>query len=97
MTTVSNKIYSSKTSNKYFIGYLHDDYEIRPLYKMLPKPSLYEKDENSVDIYFWLKMMAYRTIIILFRRKLKKNIKKELTSEPVRNKIILNSKAKSYG
>ena len=42
-------------------------------------------------------MMAYRTIIILFRRKLKKNIKKELTSEPVRNKIILNSKAKSYG
>ena len=41
--------------------------------------------------------MAYRTIIILFRRKLKKNIKKELTSEPVRNKIILNSKAKSYG
>ena len=52
MTTVSNKIYSNKTSNKYFIGYLHDDYEIRPLYKMLPKPSLYEKDENSVDTYF---------------------------------------------
>ena len=35
---VANKISSSGKRNlKYFIGYLHDDYKIKPLHIMLPK------------------------------------------------------------
>ena len=35
----SNKISSGKKNYKYFIGYLHDDYKIKPLHIMLPKPA----------------------------------------------------------
>ena len=38
---ISNKTSSGKTSYKYFIGYLVDDYKIKPLHIMLPKISAY--------------------------------------------------------
>ena len=33
----SHKIYSRETNNKYFIGYLHDDYKTEPEKIILPK------------------------------------------------------------
>ena len=36
---VSNKIYSGEKNCKDFIGYLYDDYEVKPLHMMLPKTS----------------------------------------------------------
>ena len=36
-------------SNKYFIGYLYNGNQVKPLKTMLPKTST----------YFWLKMMTY--------------------------------------
>ena len=38
---VSNKISSIEKSYKPFIGYLHDDYKIKPLHRMLPETSTY--------------------------------------------------------
>ena len=34
---VSNKISSDEKNYKYFIGYLYDDYKIKPLHIILPK------------------------------------------------------------
>ena len=33
---VSNKISSGKKNYKYFIGYLHNDHQVKPLHIMLP-------------------------------------------------------------
>ena len=49
---VSHKIYSSEANNKYFIGYLYDDYGIQPLNIILPKMSTYIKDGKTKAIYF---------------------------------------------
>ena len=35
--SVSNKISFGEKNYKYFIGYLYDDYNIKPLHIMLPK------------------------------------------------------------
>ena len=32
---------------KYFIGYLHNDYKVKPLYIMLPKASSYIKNDDG--------------------------------------------------
>ena len=40
---MSNKVSSCKKSYKYFTGYLCDDYKIKPLHIMLPKPRTYIK------------------------------------------------------
>ena len=37
---VSKKVSSGEKNYKYFIGYLYDDYKIKPLHIMLPKTSL---------------------------------------------------------
>ena len=36
---VSNKIYSGEKNCRDFIGYLYNDYEVKPLHMMLPKTS----------------------------------------------------------
>ena len=42
--TISFEILKLKNiSYKYFIGYLYDDYKIRPLHLMLPKTSVHCK------------------------------------------------------
>ena len=38
---MSNKISSGKKNYKYFTGYLYNDYKVKPLHKMLPKPGAY--------------------------------------------------------
>ena len=40
---VSNKISSNEKNYKYFIGYLYNDYKVKPLHIMLPKMSTYVK------------------------------------------------------
>ena len=40
---VSNKISSGEKNYKYFIGYLHNDYKVKPLHIILPKTSTYVK------------------------------------------------------
>ena len=51
---VSNKISSGEKNCKYFIDYLYDDYEIKPLYIMLFKMSIYVKhyDSQTKWMYF---------------------------------------------
>ena len=48
-------------------------------------------------IYFLIKDDGLSNNCNTAQEKISADIKKELTSEPVRNKIILNFKAKSYG
>ena len=54
---VSNKISSSEKNFKYFIDYLHDDYEIKSLYMMLPETRAYVKsyDDQTKWMYFLIK------------------------------------------
>ena len=40
----SIKISSGETNYKYVIGYLRNDYRVKPLHIMLPKTSAYVKD-----------------------------------------------------
>ena len=40
---VSNKTCSGEKSYKYFIGYLYDDYKVKPLHIILPKTSAHIK------------------------------------------------------
>ena len=51
---VSNKISSSWTNSKHFIGYLYDDCKIKQLHIILPKTSSYVKDHDGKTnwIYF---------------------------------------------
>ena len=55
---------------KYFLGYL-DDYEIMPLFIMLPKTKVYIKsyDGETKWMYFLLKMMNYQKNIMAFGLK----------------------------
>ena len=51
---VSSKISSGEKNYKYFSGYLHDDYKVKPLHIMLPKMSAYVKsyDAQTKWMYF---------------------------------------------
>ena len=44
---ISNKISSGNKNYKYFIAYLDDDYKIKLLHIMLPKPSAYIKTNDD--------------------------------------------------
>ena len=44
---LSNKIFSSEKSYKYFIGYLDDNLKIKLLHIMLPKTSVYVKSYDG--------------------------------------------------
>lgn len=44
---ISNKISSGNKNYKYFIAYLEDDYKIKLLHIMLPKPSAYIKTNDG--------------------------------------------------
>ena len=54
---VSNKTSSGEKNFKYFTDYLHDDYEIKPLYMMLPETRAYVKsyDDQTKWMYFLIK------------------------------------------
>ena len=44
---VSKKISSGEKNYKYFIGYLYNDYKVKPLHKMLPKTNAYVKSYDG--------------------------------------------------
>ena len=69
--SVSSKISAGEKSYKYFIGYLYDDNEIKPLHIMLPKTSAYVKsyDGQIKWMYFCLKIITYWENITLFGKK----------------------------
>ena len=50
-------ISSSEKNYKYFIGYLYNDYKVKPLHIMLPKTSAYVKsyDRQTKRMYFSIK------------------------------------------
>ena len=77
-----------KKNYKYFIGYLYDDYKIKPLYIMLPKTKTYVKifDGQTKWMYFLIEgdelLEKYSTVW----NKVSADIEKEFDSEPVYNK-----------
>ena len=84
---VSNKISSGKKIRmlyKYFIGYLHDDYKIKPLHIMLPKTKVYVQiyDGQTKQMYFLIKddnlLDKYNTIWDKFSSDIKKGFDSEL-------------------
>ena len=44
---IDNKISFGDNSYKFFIGYMNDDYENKPLFIMLPKTSAYVKSYDN--------------------------------------------------
>ena len=51
---VSKKIFSGEKNYKYFIGYLYDDYKVKPLHIMPPKMRLqvkcYDEQTKWMDV-----------------------------------------------
>ena len=96
---VSNKKSSGEKNYKYFIGYLHNDYKVKPLHIMLPKTNAYVKryDGQTEWIYFLIEdddlLEKYNTVW----DKVSTDRKKEFDSEPVYIKKKLKTKIKSHG
>ena len=65
---VSNKIFFRENNYKFFIGYLHNDKKVKPLYIMIPKTSAYVKsyDRQTKCMYFLVEddklLEKYKTI-----------------------------------
>ena len=95
---VSNKICLAEKIYKYFIGYLHNDNKVKPLYIMLPKTNAYVKscDGQTKWMHFLIKdddlLAKYNTT----SDKVSADIKKEFDNEPVYNKEFLKTKVKSH-
>ena len=82
---------------KYFIGYLYDDYKIKPLYIMLPKTSVYLKSYYGQTklMYFLIEDDNLLENNNIFWDKVSTDIKKKIDSEPAYNKKCLKTKIKS--
>ena len=94
---ISDKISTGERNYKYFIGYLYNNYKIKPLHKMLPIPSAYinNYDEETNWIYFLIKdgdlLNKYNTI----QDKINADAKTEPNGKAVYYKKILKTKTKS--
>ena len=91
---VSNKISSGEKRNKYFIGYLHDDYKINLLNIVLLKTRVYVKKimiDKLNGCIFWLKMMTYvQMMTIWLGLILKKSLIMNLFTTEKFGKLQLN-------
>ena len=96
---VSNKISFGEKNYKYFIGYLHNGNEVKPLNIMLTgtRASVKSCDSQTNWMYFLTEdddlLEKYNTI----SDKISANIKKELDREPIYNKNYLKTKIKFHG
>ena len=99
---VCNQISSGekkKTNYKSIIGYLYDDYKVKPFHILLMNTSTYVKsyDGQTKWMYFLIEdndlLGKYNTIWV----KVRADIKKEFYSEHVYSKNIWRTKIKSYG
>ena len=61
------KISSGEEIYKYFIGYLYDDYKVKPLRKMLPKARTYVRtyDSQTKWMYFLIENFRIKSTLIL--------------------------------
>ena len=88
---VSNKISFGEKNYEYFIVYLYDNHNVKPLRIILPKSSAYVKsyDRQTKWMYFLIEddnlLEKYNTIW----DEVTADIKKEFDSEPVYNKNFL--------
>ena len=75
---VSNKIYFGEKYYKYFLGYLYNDHNVKPLHIMLPKTSAYAKryDEQTKWMYFLIENDELLEKVSTFWDKVSANIKK---------------------
>ena len=96
---VSNKIRFGEKNYKYLIGYLHDNYKVKPLHIMLPKTSAYVKryDGQTKWMNFLIENDDLLEIYNTVWDKISTDIKNEFDSEPVYNKSYLKPKIKSHG
>ena len=72
--------FSSEKCLKYFIGYLYDDFKIKPLDIMLPKKNVHVKryDDQYKWMYFWIEDDNFLKKYNTFGRKLVLILKKNL-------------------
>ena len=92
-------IFSGEKNYKCFIGYLYDDYKVKPLYIMFPKTSAYVKnyDGRTKWIYFLIESDDLLGIYNTIWGRVNTNIKKEFDSESVYYEMFLKTKIKCYG
>ena len=87
-----------KKNYKYFIGYLYDDYKVKPLHIMLPKTSKYVKscEGKTKSMYFLIQdddlLKKYNNI----QDKVSADIKKECDRKPIYNKNYFGNHNKTY-
>ena len=91
---VSNKISSPNKKYKYFIGYLYDDHNVKPLRIMLPKTSVYVKsyDGQTQRMYFLIENNDLLEKYNAIWDKISADIKENLIV-----RLFLKTKIKSRG
>ena len=93
----SSKISPSEKNYKYFIGYLFNDYKIKPLCIMLSKTSAYVKcyDVQTKWMYFLVEDHDLLEKNNTIWDKVNADIKNEFDSKPVYSKRTLKTEIKS--
>ena len=86
-----------KKNYKYFIGYLCNNHNVKPLHIMPPKIAAYVKSYDTYEMMYFLiedddVLEKYNTIW----DKVSANIKNEFDSDPVYHKNCLKTKMKSH-
>ena len=96
---VSNDISFGEKNYNYFIGYLYNDYKVKPLDILLPKINAYVKsyDGKTKWMYFLIEDVDLLEKKNSIWDKVSADVKKEFDSEPVYNKGFLKTKIKPHG
>ena len=100
---VSNKVYFGEKIYKYFIGYLYNDHEVKPLHIILPETMLPKKLwwTNNLDVLFdwsWWLFKKYNTIWDKVSADIdSESEKNKIDGESVYNKEFSKAKIKSHG
>ena len=81
---ISNKISSGKKNYKYFIGYIDDDYKIKPFSIVLSKMSAYKKryDGETKWKYFLIEVDVLLKNMVIFGIKSAMVLKTNLIANP---------------
>ena len=93
-TSCLTKLLLLRKNYKYFIGYLDDDYKMKPLHIILPKTSAYIKsyDGETKWMYILIDDAELLEKCKGIWNKVSNSIKKELDCEPIYNKTFLKIK-----
>ena len=97
---VSNMISSGEKNYKYFICYLYNDHNVKPLHIMLPKRSTYIKRFDGQSKWIIYHHLVENDDILekyTIWDKVSANIRKGFDSEAVYNKEFLKTKIKFHG